>query len=366
MGLIVDPAFWKGKRVFLTGHTGFKGAWLALWLARMEASVTGYSLPPPTNPSLFERGHVDKGMRSVIGNLGDFPALSRAMLEARPEILIHMAAQPLVRLSYSNPIETYQSNVMGTVHVLEAARQLGGIKAIVVVTTDKCYENREWHWGYRESDALGGYDPYSSSKACAEILTAAYRQSFFHPLKYSAHGTAVATARAGNVIGGGDWAQDRLIPDAIAAYLKNQEVVIRNPNATRPWQHVLQPLSGYLCLAQKLFRDARFARAWNFGPADSDVRPVEEVVVALFARLNRPGGVRIERSEDQPHEAAALKLDCSLAAAELGWAPAWNLDEALDRIAAWVKVDERGGDIREVTLAQIDAYSEILAASGGK
>ncbi len=365
MGLNLDPLFWKGKRVFLTGHTGFKGSWLSLWLTQMQAKITGYSLSPPTNPSLFERARVAEGMTSIIGDIGDLAKLSAAMREARPEILIHMAAQPLVRLSYSNPIETYQSNVMGTLHVLEAARQCGGVKAIVVVTTDKCYENKEWHWGYRETDALGGYDPYSSSKACAEILTAAYRQSYFHPAKYAEHGTAVASARAGNVIGGGDWALDRLIPDCIAAYLKRQDVVIRNPQATRPWQHVLEPLSGYLILAQRLMEDARFARGWNFGPSDHDVRPVAEVVSSLFAKLGRPGGVRIERAKDQPHEAGVLKLDCSLAHAELGWTPVWSLDVALDRIASWVKVDESGGDVREITLAQISEYAQMRTASGG-
>lgn len=357
--VILDPQFWNGKRVFLTGHTGFKGSWLSLWLLRMQSQVTGYALEPPTNPSLFERAGVSAGMTSHIGDIGSLEQLTQAVKQARPEILFHMAAQPLVRKSYSDPIETYQTNVMGTLNVLEAVRAAGGVKAVVIVTTDKCYENREWHWGYRESDHLGGYDPYSSSKACAEILTAAYRQSYFHPSRWAEHRTAVASARAGNVIGGGDWALDRLIPDSIAAFLKKEDVVIRNPHATRPWQHVLEPLSGYLCLAERLYTDASFARAWNFGPHDNDVVPVADVVQSLFAKLGRPGGVRVEKSPDQPHEAAILKLDCSLARAELGWTPAWNLDQTLERIAAWVKVDERGGDVRGITLEQIDEYARL-------
>jgi CDP-glucose 4,6-dehydratase len=359
LDVIIDPQFWTGKRVFLTGHTGFKGSWLSLWLLRMQAQLTGYSLDPPTNPSLFERARVADGMTSHIGDIADLPGLSAAVAQAKPDILFHMAAQPLVRKSYADPVETYRTNVMGTLNVLEAVRAAGGVRAVIIVTTDKCYENKEWHWGYRENDHLGGYDPYSSSKACAEILTAAYRQSYFHPSRYAQHKTAIASGRAGNVIGGGDWALDRLIPDSIAAYLKKEDVIIRNPHATRPWQHVLEPLSGYLCLAERLYADPSFAKAWNFGPHDSDVVPVAEVVQSLFARLGRPGGVRVQTAADQPHEAAILKLDCSLARAELGWTPAWNLELTLERIAAWVKVQEKDGDVRGITIEQIDEYARL-------
>lgn len=358
--MIVDSSFWKNKRVFLTGHTGFKGSWLALWLERMGAQVTGYALAPPTNPSLFDKARVAQGIESITGNICDADSLCAAAARARPEIVIHMAAQPLVRYSYANPVETYSTNVMGTLSVLEAVRKIGGVKSVVIVTTDKCYENREWAWGYREIDALGGYDPYSSSKACTEILSAAYRQSYFHPDRYAEHGTAVATVRAGNVIGGGDWALDRLVPDCIAAYLRGEDVVIRSPKATRPWQHVLEPLSGYLCIAQHLFGGTRHAKAWNFGPADSDVQPVEAVVRLLFEKLGAPQKVKIDAGA-RVHEAGVLKLDCSQARTELGWVPVWTLDTALDRIAQWVSVQKAEGDLRAVTLKQIDEYAALRA-----
>ena len=271
----MNPSFWRSKKVFFSGHTGFKGSWLCLWLQQLGAEVTGYALAPPTSPSLFEVAHVAQGMKSLCGDIRDGAALAKAMREAVPDIVIHMAAQPLVRRSYLDPVETYSANVMGTVHLLEAVRQTQSVRAVVNVTSDKCYENKEWVWGYRESDPMGGFDPYSNSKGCAELVTAAYRNSFFNPAKYSEHHVALASVRAGNVIGGGDWAEDRLIPDILAAFEKSQPVVIRNPHAIRPWQHVLEPLAGYLQLAQKLYEDgATYAEGWNFGPNDEDAQPV--------------------------------------------------------------------------------------------
>ena len=269
----MNPAFWKGKRILLTGHTGFKGSWLSLWLQSMGAPVVGYALAPPTNPSLFEVAEVGRGMTSVIGDIRDLEHLCAVFAEHKPEIVIHMAAQPLVRYSYIEPVETYSTNVMGTVNLLEAVRGTDSVKAVVNVTSDKCYENREWVWNYRENEAMGGYDPYSNSKGCAELVTAAYRNSYFHSEKYKEHGVALASGRAGNVIGGGDWAGDRLIPDIMRAITQNLAVNIRNPHAIRPWQHVLEPLSGYLMLAQKLYEEgAAYAEGWNFGPSDEDAQ----------------------------------------------------------------------------------------------
>jgi len=259
----VDPSFWKGKKVYLTGHTGFKGSWLSLWLQSMGAVVKGYSLEPNTKPNLFTEANVEENMNSEFGDIRDLNQISKSMLDFNPDILIHMAAQPLVRLSYQEPVDTYTTNVIGTVNVLEAARGCPNLKAIVSVTTDKCYENNEWDWGYRENEPMGGHDPYSSSKGCAELVTSAYRRSFFN----AENSASLASARAGNVIGGGDWADDRLIPDILKAFEKSKPVVIRNPISTRPWQHVLEPLSGYLVLAQELFENGKeYAEGWNFGP----------------------------------------------------------------------------------------------------
>ena len=290
----VNASFWRGKKVFVTGHTGFKGGWLCLWLQQLGANVTGYALQPPTTPSLFEIAVIGRGMESIIGDIREATTLSDAVRTAQPELVIHMAAQPLVRYSYENPIETYSTNVMGTVHLLEAIRKTQSVKAVVCVTSDKCYENREWEWGYRENDPLGGYDPYSNSKACAELVTAAYRNSYFNPDKYFEHGVAVASARAGNVIGGGDWAQDRLVPDMLRAIECGKPVLIRNPDAIRPWQHVLEPLSGYLLLAESLLTHGPAnAEAWNFGPHDADAKPVRWIVDRLHygyrKACKRPG-----------------------------------------------------------------------------
>ncbi len=357
--LAMNRVFWKGRRVFVTGHTGFKGSWLCLWLQEAGAAVTGYALPPPTTPSLFEVARVGEGMASVTGDLRDYDALRTAMMAARPEVVVHMAAQSLVRYSYAQPLETYAVNVLGTAHVLEAARSVNGLRAIVNVTSDKCYENREWVWGYREIEPLGGYDPYSSSKGCAELVTAAYRQSYFNAERHAEHGVALASVRAGNVIGGGDWAADRLIPDIIRAAEKGEEVVIRSPGAIRPWQHVLEPLSGYLLLAERLVSaGTRYAEAWNFGPDDEDTRPVEWIVQTVTKRWGGNARYRIDPTAANFHEAHYLKLDCSKVKACLGWQPRWSLSDALDRIIEWHKALVEGKDMREVTLGQIRAFGK--------
>jgi len=348
----VDPAFWAGKRVFLTGHTGFKGSWLSLWLQKMGASVTGFALEPPTTPALFEEAHVADGMTSIIADIRERQALTQALVGADPEIVIHMAAQPLVRASYDDPVGTYATNVMGTVHLLEAVRQAPSVRAACIVTTDKCYENREWVWGYREDEAMGGYDPYSNSKGCAELVTSAYRRSFFG----GTNGAAIGSGRAGNVIGGGDWAADRLIPDILRAIADGRPVTIRNPLATRPWQHVLEPLSGYLVLCQALWqRPDTAAEAWNFGPRDEDARPVQWIVERLCALWGADAGWSRDESV-QPHEANYLKLDISKARAGLGWEPRWSLAEALERIVAWHRAWLSGADMNVYCLEELDRF----------
>ncbi|MDD2806189.1 MAG: CDP-glucose 4,6-dehydratase [Elusimicrobiales bacterium] len=347
---------WKGKRVFLTGHTGFKGAWLSVWLDALGAKVTGYALKPPTRPSLFELCRLDKRMKSVIGDVRDGAKLKRALLAAKPEIVIHMAAQPLVRESYKNPAETYETNVMGVVNLFEAVRAAKGVKAVVNVTTDKCYENREHNRAFREDEPMGGYDPYSSSKGCSELVTAAYRNSFFNPKDFKKHGVALASARAGNVIGGGDWAADRLIPDIIRAALRGEKVQIRSPRAIRPWQHVLEPLSGYLLLAEKLYTHGpKYAEAWNFGPDAGDARDVEWIVKRMFGRWPEAPGYDLDKGR-HPHEAHYLKLDSAKARRELGWAPRWHIGQAIDKIIAWTRAYAAGGDMLPVCRAQITEY----------
>ena len=350
----VDPVFWKDKKVFLTGHTGFKGSWLSLWLSSMGAKVTGYALAPNTTPSLFNVLDIDSLIEtSHIADIRNLPALQKAMTQAKPDIVIHMAAQPLVRYSYANPVETYATNVMGTVHVLESTRRIESARATVVVTTDKCYENREREAGYREDEAMGGFDPYSSSKGCAELVTSAYRQSYF---TNSTQGNQIASARAGNVIGGGDWSEDRLIPDAIRAFEASQPLMIRNPLATRPWQHVLEPLSGYLILAQALYgRGSVFASAWNFGPNDDDNRSVQEVAELMISQWDKTARWEKEGSE-QPHEAHLLKLDCSKARSQLRWIPKWNLEFATQKIVQWQKSYQAKENMQAVSLAQINQY----------
>ena len=349
--------FWEGKRVLITGHTGFKGSWLSLWLQNAGAHVTGYSLLPPTQPSMFDIAKVAQGMNSNIGDVRDQPHLEKILTENQPEIIIHMAAQALVRLSYHNPVETYSTNVMGTIHLLEAVRKTPSVRAVVNVTSDKCYENREWPWGYRENEAMGGFDPYSNSKGCAELVTSAYRSSFFN-VSVGSKMVALASARAGNVIGGGDWAADRLIPDIIQAITDNRPVKIRNPHAIRPWQHVLEPLSGYMCLAQKLYEQGTdYAEAWNFGPNENDTKPVQWIVEQLIQIWGGDARWDIDKNE-YPHEAHYLKLDCSKSKMRLDWEPRWSLTETLAGIVDWQKAYQSGLNMREFSLGQIAHYSE--------
>lgn len=359
-GFAANSHFWEGKRVFITGHTGFKGGWLSLWLSSMGAKVTGFALAPNTNPNFYEAACIEGVVeKSLIGDIRDLESLRVAIIDSQPEIVIHMAAQPLVRHSYLNPVETYGTNVMGTVHVLESIRSTPSVRAAVVVTTDKCYENKEWVWGYRENEPMGGYDPYSNSKGCAELVTSAYRQSYFSDATYASHKLAIATARAGNVIGGGDWSEDRLIPDALKAFEADRPLMIRNPMATRPWQHVLEPLSGYLVLAQALYeKGVEFSSAWNFGPSDTDSRSVKEVVNLLIDAS--PAGARwMQDQSEQPHEANSLKLDCSKANQLLGWRPRWSLEAAVQNIADWQKAFIAKEDMQNISLKQIEAYQTV-------
>ena len=358
---MVESSFWAGKVVLLTGHTGFKGSWLSLWLQAMGAKVIGYALAAPTTPSLFGAATVTGGMTHIESDICDFATLSAVFKKYQPEIVIHMAAQSLVRYSYVNPIETYATNVMGTVHLLEAARLTDSVRAIVNITSDKCYENREWAWGYRENEPMGGYDPYSNSKGCAELVASAYRSSYFNPGTFTDHGVALASARAGNVIGGGDWAEDRLIPDIMRAIMQGMPVNIRNPHAIRPWQHVLEPLSGYLMLAQKLFEHgAVYGEGWNFGPNDEDAKPVSWIVDHLTKTWGE-GASWVKDDGDHPHEAHYLKLDCSKAKMRLNWHPRWRLDETLAAIVDWHRAHQAGKNMRDFSLGQIQQY--VLAVS---
>jgi CDP-glucose 4,6-dehydratase len=356
----IDAGFWRGKRVFLTGHTGFKGSWLALWLSTLGARVHGFALPAPTTPALFHVAAVDRHVHHQLGNVTDAQALQAALAQAQPDIVFHLAAQALVRQSYAAPVLTYHTNVMGTVHLLEAVRHCPSVRAVVNVTTDKCYDNREWVWGYREHEALGGHDPYSSSKACSEMVTAAYRASFL-----GTGGAAVATARAGNVIGGGDWAQDRLVPDLLRAFAHGQPALVRHPGSTRPWQHVLEPLRGYIDLAQRLCQQrAGYAEAWNIGPAETDARPVAWVAdrlselwgdgAAWGQPVDAPG-------PSGPHEHRTLSLDTSKARARLGWQPCWTLDTALEQVVLWHRAWLAGADMHAACLEQIARYTHDLA-----
>lgn len=353
----MSHTFWQGRRVFLTGHTGFKGSWLSLMLHELGARIHGYALAPATTPALFSMADIDKCVdASTIADILNAVALKAAMGKAQPDIVIHMAAQPLVRESYADPLSTYAVNVMGTANLLDATRGVGTVRAVLVVTTDKVYEDRDWIWGYRESDRLGGFDPYSSSKACAEIVTAAYRQSFFHPKDYGRHGVALATARAGNVIGGGDYASDRLVPDVFQAFASKTPILIRNPKATRPWQHVLEPLRGYLMLAKALVEQGPdVTPTINFGPHVNDALPVSDIVEMLVSTWQHAAGWSSQPGE-HPHEAQALRLDIALAANQLGWQPQLGIKEALELCCDWQRSIIRGAHPREVTLAQIRAY----------
>lgn len=350
----VNPEFWDGKRVFLTGHTGFKGSWLSLWLNAMGSTVKGYALEPSSSPALFNQAKIPELIESQFGDIRNLESISKSIKAFNPDILIHMAAQPLVRLSYKKPVETYATNVMGTVNVLEAAKVCPNLKAIISVTTDKCYENKEWPWGYRENEPLGGHDPYSSSKGCAELVTSAYRNSFFK----TENTAALASARAGNVIGGGDWAEDRLIPDILRAFEKSKPVVIRNPLSIRPWQHVLEPLSGYVILAEALFKKGNeFAEAWNFGPNDEDCRPVNWILDKMVKAWGNAASWTLDKNNNHPHEAGYLKLDCSKAKARLKWQPQWNLDITLDLIVKWHQDWISGENIQKRCLKEIATYN---------
>ena len=361
--LVAPHAAWRGKRVFLTGHTGFKGGWLALWLAAKGATVRGYALDPSTSPNLFDQARLGEVIEDVRGDIRDASKLEPALREFAPDVVMHLAAQPLVRYSYQDPIGTFETNVIGTARVLEAVRRTPSVRAVVSVTTDKCYENKEWLWGYRETDPLGGYDPYSSSKACAEIVSAAFRQSYFSVDTFGEHHCGVATARAGNVIGGGDWSTDRLLPDLVRGFLAGEPARIRRPHAIRPWQHVLEPLHGYMLLAEKLLLSSpedvsRYATAFNFGPADDDARPVGWIVERM-TKFWGDNASWVLDEDPSVHEAGYLKLDASRARAELAWHPRLHLQDALEWLVAWYRASEAGEDMQRFTQDQIAAYERL-------
>jgi len=352
----VSKKFWNSKKVFLTGHTGFKGSWMSIWLQSMGATVKGYSLEPVTTPSLYYQAHVGENMESEIGDIRNLVQISNSIKEFNPDILIHMAAQPLVRESYIDPVLTYTTNVIGTVNVLEAARNCNKLKAVISVTTDKCYENKEWNIGYKETDPMGGYDPYSSSKGCAELVTSAYRRSFF-----STHNSAsLASARAGNVIGGGDWSSDRLLPDILKAFENLEPVIIRNPSSTRPWQHVLEPISGYLVLAQMLYEFGDdYAEAWNFGPKDESCKPVSWVLDKMVDLWGESASWKLDENNN-PHEAGLLKLNCSKALKRLKWKSMLDLEDSLRLTNDWHQSFLKGNDSLNECLSQINEYTSLV------
>jgi CDP-glucose 4,6-dehydratase len=358
--MVMEAGFWNQKTVLITGHTGFKGSWLSLWLQRKGANVIGYSLPPPTKPNLFEIANVANNMKSIEGDIRDLGYFTSIVAKFKPEVIIHMAAQPIVRISYKDPIETYSTNVMGTVHVLEAVRLTNCVKVLLVITSDKCYENKEWLWGYREQDSLGGRDPYSSSKGCAELVVSAYRQSFFSGVQDQSRDVFVASTRAGNVIGGGDWAPDRLVPDIVRGLIENRPTKIRYPNATRPWQHVLVPLSGYLTLVEHLWNfGKKFEGAWNFGPGEEDTKPVWWIADYLIDKWGQ-NAQWIKEQNQIVHEDTLLKLDCSKARTLLKWKPKLAIETAMDWIVKWYKSYVEGKDMRNITFEQIGQYEEKL------
>ena len=358
--VVVNREFWRGKRVLLTGHTGFKGSWLSLWLHALGAEVVGYALPPTTEPNLYAVARVEEGLTSVLGDVRDFNELYNVLVAHRPEIVIHMAAQALVRYSYDHPVETYETNVMGTVNVLEAIRQVPGVRAVLCVTSDKCYENLETKRPYVESDRMGGHDPYSSSKGCSELVASTYRRCFFAPEVTGSQGVALATARAGNVIGGGDWSADRLIADIMAAYLNNEPPLVRNPQAVRPWQYVLDPLSGYLSLVERLWEVGdSYTGAWNFGPDLADCKPVEWVVERIHEIWGAgPGWRQAERAG--AHEAGLLFLNTDKARSKLGWSGKLTLAQALEWTVEWYRGYGRGDDMAELTREQITRHDGLV------
>ncbi len=345
--------FWNGKKILITGHTGFKGSWLAFWLEMLGAEVCGYALAPESQPNLFDNLALENKIKSIIGDIRDLSAFETVLKDFQPEIVFHLAAQSLVRKSYRAPVETYETNVIGTINVLEAVRSVSAVKAVVVVTTDKVYENKEWHWAYRETERLGGFDPYSNSKACAELAVSAYRNSFF-----AESDCLIATARAGNVIGGGDWSEDRLLPDVFRSLVFGEKLVIRNPHSIRPWQHTLEPLAGYLKLAEKLYAgEKRFAESWNFGPAEEDSKPVGWILDEIKRVWNEPVNWEIADGK-QPHEARLLKLDSTKAKNELNWSPKLSLDEAVSLTAEWYRGFKDKKDLVQLTQEQINYYRE--------
>ncbi|MBT5400549.1 CDP-glucose 4,6-dehydratase [bacterium] len=350
----INPSFWKGRKVFVTGHTGFKGSWISLWLFKLGAIVTGYSLTKLSQPSMYEELNIENVIqKNIFGDICDFNSLEMALKSSEAEIVIHLAAQSLVRESYKDPINTYDTNIMGTVNLLEAARKVKSVKAILNVTSDKCYENREQLWGYHENDAMGGYDPYSSSKGCSELISSAYRNSFLQEA-----GIALATARSGNVIGGGDWAKDRIVPDSINSFISNKVLIIRNPAATRPWQHVLEPLSGYLILCQQLIlHPNRYTEAWNFGPNDQDVKSVSTLADIMVENWGGNAEWRPE-FEKNSHEANLLKLDCSKANAILKWKSIWSFEKTIEKTVNWYKAWHEDCNMFELTLSQIEEYQK--------
>jgi CDP-glucose 4,6-dehydratase len=349
------PSFWHNRRVFLTGHTGFKGGWLALWLQQLGAKVAGYALEPSTNPSLYRLARVGDGMTDCFGDIRNLPLLTKEMQAAEPEIVIHLAAQPLVRASYKDPVDTFSSNVLGTVHLFEAVRATSSVRAVLNITSDKCYANQEWPWGYRENDPIGGHDPYSCSKGCAELVTSSYYKSFFKE-----QGVGLASARAGNVIGGGDWSADRIVPDTVHAFTAGQQIVLRNPMATRPWQHVLEPLAGYLLLCQRLYEEPdRFSEGWNFGPYQEDVCSVSELVALMAKHWGGNTGWEQDKGA-HPHEAHYLKLDCSKAHTQLGWKPVWRMQQAVRETVDWYAQALNEIDMQAYTLEQIATYQDEL------
>lgn len=364
----MTSSFWAGRRVFLTGHTGFKGSWLCLWLNYLGAEVTGYALDPPTHPNLFEQARVAGTVHSIRGDIRDYGSLKAALDGAEPEIVIHMAAQTVVRRGYDDPIENYSTNVMGTVNLFEALRRLGSRCAVVNVTSDKCYDNREWIWGYRENERMGGRDPYSNSKACAELVTSAYRDSFFPPERFAEHGIGLASARAGNAIGGGDWTSHQLVPDLMRAFVEGKPCLIRNPSAWRPWQFVLEPLRGYLVLAEHLWhKPEQYASGWNFGPAETDVWPVSRIADEMVRLWGGDAAWQLD-SGAHPHEAHALRLDASRAAACLKWRAVLPLPQALEWIIRWYRAWQSRDDLQAFTLQQIAQYETLVqnqVTSGG-
>jgi len=353
--------FYEGKRVLITGHTGFKGSWLSIWLCELGADVIGYALNPPTKPSLFEVCKLEEKVTSITGDVRNYKLLKDVFEKYQPEIVFHMAAQSLVRCSYLQPVETYETNIMGTVNLLESCRCIQSVRVVVNITSDKCYENKERKHRYRETESMGGYDPYSSSKGCAELVTSAYRNSFFNPKDFAkTHNVALASVRAGNVIGGGDWAEDRLIPDCMRALMDNKPIVIRYPDAVRPWQHVLEPLYGYLLLAQRLYiGGSKYVGAWNFGPDDKDAKPVRWLVKQVIEMWGNNASWEIDPGE-HPHEANYIKLDCSKAKSKLGWHPQWNINQSLEKTIQWYKAYCNRGYMLDFTSSQIKSYGRSI------